>query len=110
MFANDFKQDEINVWKDVAKQIKTLQVQMIKDACRRQFMNKNVPLSTPIVGAGVGRFLVRDLAQQLGREYIDFEQLFESDSLKSEFGVGDCAPAASVAYLALTNSAFIGSS
>lgn len=110
MFANDFKQGEIDVWKDVAKQIRTFQVQVIKDACRHQFMRKNVPLSTPIVGAGVGRFLVRDLAQQLGREYIDFEQLFETDSLNSEFGVGDCAPAASVACLALTSLAFIGSS
>jgi len=87
-----------------------LQVQMIKDACRHQFMKKNVPLSTPVIGAGVGRFLIRDLAQQLGREYIDFEKLFESDLLNSEFGVGDCAPAASVACLALASPAFVSGS
>lgn len=110
MFANDFNHDELEVWLNVAKQIRTLQLQMIKDACRHQFMKKNIPLSAPIVGAGVGRFLVKDLAQQLGREYIDFEQLFETGVLNSEFGVGDCAPAASVACLALTSSAFLGSS
>lgn len=110
MFANDFQQDEIGVWQEVAMQIRALQVQMIKDACRHQFMKKNVPLSTPVIGAGVGRFLVRDLAQQLGREYIDFEKLFESDLLNSEFGVGDCAPAASVACLALASPAFVSGS
>lgn len=110
MFANDFNHDELDIWNNVAEQIRTLQVQMVKDACRHQFMKKNIPLSTPIVGAGVGRFLVRELAQQLGREYIDFEQLFETGELNSEFGVGDCAPAASVACLALVSPAFIGNS
>lgn len=109
MFANDAKNDELDIWRSVAKQIRNLQVQMIKDACRHQFMKKNIPLSTPMVGAGVGRFLVKDLAQQLKREYIDFEEFFEIDSLNSEYGVGDCAPAASVACLALTSSSFIGS-
>ena len=109
MFANDAKNDELDIWRSVAKQIRNLQVQMIKDACRHQFMKKNIPLSTPMVGAGVGRFLIKDLAQQLGREYIDFEEFFEIGSLNSEFGVSDCAPAASVACLALTSSSFMDS-
>lgn len=108
MFANDAKQDELEVWREVAKQIRNSQVQMIKDACRHQFMKKNVPLTTPIIGAGVGRFLVKDLASQLGRDYVDFDDLFETISLTQGFGVGDCAPAASVACLA--SSSFSGSS
>lgn len=110
MFANDFRKEELDVWKKVAKQIRTLQVQMIKDACRHQFMKKNVSLAIPIVGAGVGRFLIKDLAQQLGRKYIDFEELFApssiGSSINSDFGIADCAPAASVACLALKSSAF----
>ena len=107
MFANDAKEEELEVWQKVAKQIRAAQVQIIKDACRHQFMKKNVSLATPIVGAGVGRFLVRDLAQQLGREFIDFEEFFDLSELSSEFGVGDCAPAASVACLAYASSAFM---
>ena len=107
MFANDAKKEELEVWQKVAKQIRTAQVQIIKDACRHQCMKKSVSLSTPIVGAGVGRFLVKDLAQQLGREYIDFEEFFDLSALNSEFGVGDCAPAAAVARLAYASSAFM---
>lgn len=108
MFANDAKQDELSVWREVAKQIRNVQIQMIKDACRHQCMKKNVNLKTPIVGAGVGRFLIKEIAKQLGREYIDFETLFDLGVSKDEssvglsdgYSVGDCAPAAAVACLA----------
>lgn len=100
MFANDAKSDELNIWQEVALQIRNNQLQIIKDACRHQLMNKKVPLSTPIIGAGVGRFLVKELASQLGREYIDFDSLFKSIDSNEGFTVGDCGPAAAVACLA----------
>ncbi len=100
MFANDAQRDELELWRNVAKQIRNAQIQIIKDACRHQCMKKGVTLATPVIGAGVGRFLVKYLAQQLGREYIDFEELLDTNLLNSEFSVGDCAPAASVACLA----------
>ncbi|MFK7816202.1 MAG: hydantoinase/oxoprolinase family protein [Gammaproteobacteria bacterium] len=104
MFANDFQEDDLDIWENVAINIRTHQVQMIKDACRHQFMKKNVPLSTPIVGAGVGRFLIKDLAHQLGREYIDFDELFDQSVINSDFEIGDCAPAAAVSCLLLKSS------
>lgn len=110
MFANDAKRDELNVWRMVAKQIRDVQLQTIKDACRYQCMKKNVSLEMPIIGAGIGRFLVKDIAQHLGREYIDFETLFDIEVLGSGFGVGDCAPAASVACLAATIPDIVGAS
>ncbi len=110
MFANDAKQDELNVWVNVAKQIRNAQVQIIKDACRHQFMKKNVSLEIPIIGAGIGRFLVKDLAQQLGRKYIDFEELIDVSSSSNGINVSDCAPAASVACLLSANSDHTGTS
>ncbi len=101
MFANDFKKEDISKWEKVAMQVRTHQVQMLKDACRHQFMNKKVPLTTPMVGAGVGRFLIKDLAHQLGRQYIDFDELFAKSAIDTEFEIGDCAPAAAVACLLL---------
>jgi probable H4MPT-linked C1 transfer pathway protein len=113
MFANDYQNEDLDIWEKVARQIRSNQVQLIKDACRHQFMNKSVPLATPIVGAGIGRFLIKDLAQQLGREYIDFEELFDqsptdpdtinSGATHSDFRIGDCAPAVAVASLALSS-------
>ena len=100
MFANDASQDEIEIWEQVAKQVRALQIQMIKDACRHQLMKKSIPLATPIIGAGVGRFLVKEIANELGREYIDYENLFIIDKNITGFNVADCAPAAALACLA----------
>jgi len=103
MFANDAKQSELDTWREVARQIRSAQLQLIKDACRHQLMKKNLSLNTPIIAAGVGRFLVKDLASQLGRDYIDFDELFEARSHSNGFSIGDCAPAASVACLAINS-------
>ena len=100
MFANDASHDEIEIWQQTALQIRTMQLQMIKDACRHQLMKNKVPLSTPVVGAGVGRFLAKDIAQELGKEYIDYNCLFNVDDKIVGFGVADCAPAASLVCLA----------
>lgn len=100
MFANDAQQSEVDIWCNVAKQVRAAQVQMIKDAARHQCLKNNISLATPIIGAGIGRFLLKDIAQQLGREYIDFEELLDFTTSSDGFGAGDCAPAAAVAYLA----------
>jgi len=103
MFANDAKEEQLENWKEVAMQIRNSQIQVIKDACRHQIMKKGVALSTPIIGAGVGRFLVKQLASQLGRDYIEFDELFESKNNSDGFSIGDCAPAAAVACLAASS-------
>ncbi len=103
MFANDADSSELDIWNAVAKQVRSMQVQMIKDACRHQLMQKQISLDAPVVGAGVGRFLVKDVASQLGREYVDYESLFTIDSDGEGFGVGDCGPAAAVACLAMNS-------
>lgn len=101
MFANDVSnEDGGENWEQVAKQVRTLQIQMLKDACRHQIMRKTIPLSTPIIGAGVGRFLIKEIANELGREYIDYESFFVLHKSMAGFDVADCAPAAALACLA----------
>jgi len=53
----------------------------------------------PVVGAGVGRFLVRRLAERLRRPYVDFSALVTGDVQTTEWAAR-CAPAAAVAILA----------
>jgi probable H4MPT-linked C1 transfer pathway protein len=108
MFACDAKESELELWRDVAIQVRTAQVQLLKDVCRHHIMQKKVSLSTPIIGAGVGRFLVCELAKQLGREYIDFESYFNFTSQTNDYTVADCAPAASLACLALAGAKHLG--
>lgn len=99
MFGDDAVLEDLSIWQHVAEYVREQQLQMIINACRKKLLKTLQTLNTPIVGAGVGRFLVKDIAQRLNRSYIDFEQLVQYENSKAAISVGDCAPAASVACL-----------
>jgi hypothetical protein len=48
----------------------------------------------------VGRFLLKELAVELGLDYLDFNDLLLGSGLQATLDAGDCAPAAAVANLA----------
>ena len=100
MFGHDAKLEEASLWRQVAQYVREQQLQMIINACRKQLTKFAEPQNVPIVGAGVGRFLIQEIAQRFNRRYIDFESLCKCESTDNEFNAGDCAPAASVACLA----------
>jgi uncharacterized hydantoinase/oxoprolinase family protein len=52
-----------------------------------------------LVGAGVGRFLVKQIAAEQGLQYQDFAEIFQQTT-QGEIDANDCAPAVAVAYLA----------
>jgi (4-(4-[2-(gamma-L-glutamylamino)ethyl]phenoxymethyl)furan-2-yl)methanamine synthase len=52
-----------------------------------------------LIGAGVGRFLTRKLADRISRPYVDFSSLIPGSCSAPD--TADCAPAAAVAALAL---------
>jgi len=54
--------------------------------------------STPIVGAGVGRSLIKKLAYQQARTYQDFSNLIAISEALQELSSG-CAPATALALL-----------
>jgi probable H4MPT-linked C1 transfer pathway protein len=54
----------------------------------------------PLVGAGCGRFLVKALAREEGRDYIDFSQLMPQPVLGAGEWAATCAPSVAVAMLA----------
>lgn len=99
MFGYDLNIEDMTMWRHVAEYVREQQLQMLINACRKQLYKGSLEPSTPIVGAGIGRFLIREIAQRFNREYIDFESLCEYKKIENEFNVGDCAPAASVACL-----------
>ena len=53
-----------------------------------------------MIGAGVGRFLVKQLAQLSGYPYLDFSDLFPESVNQTGLTAADCAPAVAVACLA----------
>ena len=75
-------------------------MRQLQDAADRVLSRGLLSGEAPLVGAGVGRFLLADLAARLGRPYRDFATLVEGDE-ETCYWAACCAPAAAVALLAL---------
>lgn len=100
MFGCDADRQKLEIWRHVAKYVREQQMQMIIDACYQQLSKSKQLQKAPIVGAGAGRFLIKEIAQRLNLQYIDFESLLDYRKTNNEITPGDCAPAAAVACLA----------
>jgi (4-(4-[2-(gamma-L-glutamylamino)ethyl]phenoxymethyl)furan-2-yl)methanamine synthase len=75
------------------------QLREITDGAHLVLSQMDLSREAPIIGAGVGRFVVKRLAQRLDRAYVDFGDLVEAFAdVRSK--VGDCAPASALALLA----------
>ncbi|TRW96957.1 hydantoinase/oxoprolinase family protein [Candidatus Methylobacter oryzae] len=108
MIGCDFHPDELHRWQQFAENIRSQQLQQIQRACEARLSQHGLPQECPLVGAGVGRFLVKQIALNLGRPYLDFSDLLSAVEISSDMETSDCAPAAAVAYLA--NSLFVRNS
>ncbi|MEN9757254.1 MAG: hypothetical protein RL755_1441 [Pseudomonadota bacterium] len=98
MIGADFFSEELSRWQDVAQHIRHAQQVRIQDSCALHLARHSSTQALPLIGAGIGRFLVKDIATTLNCPYIDFSSLFDSD-LAHSFHPADCAPAVAVAML-----------
>jgi (4-(4-[2-(gamma-L-glutamylamino)ethyl]phenoxymethyl)furan-2-yl)methanamine synthase len=87
-------------WQQLANNIRQQQLMQIQQACQIQLQRRVVTQPITLIGAGVGRFLVKDIALNLQQPYVDFSDLF---ILPTQFKLApaDCAPALAVATLSL---------
>lgn len=99
MLGLDGSAADLSAWRRVAGFLAEAQLRDLADACERLFSRGELGDDAPMLGAGVGRFLVQRLAERLGRSYLGFESLFEGAQAQAP-DVADCAPAAAVAQLA----------
>ena len=99
MIGSDFFPEELPRWRQFAENIRGQQLQKIKSACEGHVQNQAALKINPIIGAGVGRFLVKQIAQLLGYPYLDFSDLFPAHVSQAELTAADCAPAVAVACL-----------
>ncbi|MGZ5011178.1 MAG: hydantoinase/oxoprolinase family protein [Methylobacter sp.] len=100
MIGCDFYADELPRWQQFAENIRSQQIQQIQRGCEIRLSQHELSQNSPLIGAGVGRFLVKQIALNLGRPYLDFSDLFPATLNQSDITIGDCAPAAAIAYLA----------
>jgi len=103
MIGCDFYDDELPRWQLFAENIRDRQIQQIQRGCEIRLSQQALSQDSPLIGAGVGRFLVKQIASNLGRPYLDFSDLFPLPVIQSDMTVADCAPAAAIAYLAARN-------
>ena len=100
MIGCDFYPDELPRWREFAENIRARQIQHIQRGCETRLFRHELAQDSPLIGAGVGRFLVKRIALTLGLPYLDFSELFPAAEIHSGMTTADCAPAAAIAYLA----------
>jgi probable H4MPT-linked C1 transfer pathway protein len=103
MIGCDFDPAELARWQRLAENIREKQLLKIRRGCDRQLARSALPRSGPFIGAGIGRFLVRQLAESMGSPYLDFSALFPAMLNHNAMSPADCAPAVAVACLAGKN-------
>jgi probable H4MPT-linked C1 transfer pathway protein len=100
MIGCDFDPAELARWHRLANNLREKQLLKIRRGCEKQLARAVLPDSGPFIGAGIGRFLVRQLAESMGKPYLDFSALFPATLNENGMTPADCAPAAAVACLA----------
>lgn len=101
MTGYEFAECDLALWQQFAVYLKSCQKTLVSQACQRQMQRSAAAENAVWVGAGVGRFLVTEIAEATGMVYQDFADLLNSKlSAAVDIDVGDAAPAAAVAYLA----------
>jgi probable H4MPT-linked C1 transfer pathway protein len=100
MIGSDFFPEELPRWRQFAENIRAQQLQKIQRGCEYRIQNVTTLKNKPMIGAGVGRFLVKQLAQLSGYPYLDFSDLFPESANQTALTAADCAPAVAVACLA----------
>jgi probable H4MPT-linked C1 transfer pathway protein len=97
MLGRDLTTNDIWPWQQAAGFLAGRQLASLRRALERRLSRPRCA-DLPLVGAGVGRFLVRELAQQLHQPYIDFADCVSgSPELRDYAAI--CAPATALAYL-----------
>ncbi|MDD2660860.1 MAG: hydantoinase/oxoprolinase family protein [Methylococcales bacterium] len=100
MIGSDFSPSELPRWGQFAENIRAQQLQKIQQGCEYRIQQAHFPENSPLIGAGIGRFLVKHLAQSYGYPYLDYSGLFPQSAIQTGLTVADCAPAVAVACLA----------
>lgn len=101
MLGRDLGGEGLAPWRQVAAYVGECQLEKLHLACLRQLSRGLLDSAAPLVGAGVGRFVLRRLAMRLARPYVDIGDLFDVGfEQPGVLGVADLAPAAAVAKMA----------
>jgi len=100
MLGRDLEDADMTAWRHLAAFVVKQQQEQIEEAAVRVLSRGALDRGAPVVGAGIGRLLARQLARAMDRPYVDFAELIEGTSDAKDWAAR-CAPAAAVALLAV---------
>lgn len=98
MIGRDAGDAPADAWHQLAEWFARSHREQIATACDRLLSRPDLPPDAPVVGGGVGRFLLPDIALSRGRAYREFAALLPAGEAGAT-GISDCAPAVAVAAL-----------
>ncbi|WP_416048555.1 hydantoinase/oxoprolinase family protein [Cupriavidus basilensis] len=98
MIGHDARDASPAAWLEVARAWRQAQIAALWDNLLRVIDRSGLPPDAPLIGAGCGHFLARDLAGRLGRPYRAFEDLAGMAPAHAEWA-RVCAPSIAVAVL-----------
>ena len=101
MLGCDVHSAPLAAWQRCAHYIAEAQLTRIFNACQRVLSRGILKDDAPLIGAGVGGFLVMKLAQRMKRPYLDFARCIDSSDCAARWSAY-CAPAVAVAALLQT--------
>ncbi|MDD2739433.1 MAG: hydantoinase/oxoprolinase family protein [Methylomonas lenta] len=100
MTGYEYADSDWPLWLAFAQELKQQQKLMIQKACLKQIHRLAGSKPPYLIGAGIGRFLLKEIATELKLDYLDFNQLIKQSTKVGHIDAADCAPAVAVAYLA----------
>jgi probable H4MPT-linked C1 transfer pathway protein len=88
-------------WTALARWFAEAQIRSVADAAMLVLSREGFPAGAPIVGAGIGETVLREVARRLRRDYIAFDTMLDvAPGVRA--AAAQCAPAAALAILGST--------
>ncbi len=87
-----------DAWRDLAAFLARAQMRLVEDGVALLRSRGALTPDAPIVGAGVGRGVIAQLAREEGRAYHDFDEFLDAVP-QAKRAASDCAPAAAIALI-----------
>ncbi len=102
MVGRDFGDASMAEWRALAEAFARCQLEQLLQAAEEVLSRGALSPTAPVVGAGAGRFVLRELAAALARPYLDFAEIVPAEAAVAE-AAAISAPAAAVGLLAVSS-------
>jgi probable H4MPT-linked C1 transfer pathway protein len=98
MVGADAADADDRAWTALARWFGEMQMRSVMDAVMLVNSQHLLPADAPVVSAGIGAHVVKEIAQRIGRGYVAFDALVDA-APQARAAASQCAPAAALALM-----------